>query len=251
MTEQNTQRQKKYKILLLGDRCTDIYQYGDVDRLSPEAPVPVFVPTRREKRRGMAGNVYNNLLALGCEINFLSGYAGTKTRLIDNRSKQQILRLDEDEKCAPIRFDTAIPPCYDAIVISDYEKGSIDYQLIYDILDEASCPVFIDTKKTNLEGFKNAWVKINENESKKLINGCSGLIVTLGSLGAKFQDVYYPSTNVEVSDVTGAGDTFLSALVYKYLETNDIAQSIPFANKASAVTVQHYGVYAPSLEEIL
>jgi len=45
MTELNpTQQQKQYKILLIGDNCTDVYQYGTVDRISPEAPVPVFVP---------------------------------------------------------------------------------------------------------------------------------------------------------------------------------------------------------------
>jgi sugar/nucleoside kinase (ribokinase family) len=79
---------------------------------------------------------------------------------------------------------------------------------------------------------------------------CPNLIVTLGANGSRLGDTVYPSNAVEVSDVTGAGDTFLAALVYKYLETTDITQAIPFANRASAVTVQHYGVYAPTLEEI-
>jgi ribokinase len=54
----------------------------------------------------------------------------------------------------------------------------------------------------------------------------------------------------DIIDVTGAGDTFLAALVYKHLETKDIATAIKFANRASGVTVKHVGVYAPRLEEI-
>ena len=55
---------------------------------------------------------------------------------------------------------------------------------------------------------------------------------------------------VEVADVTGAGDTFLAALTYQYLATNSIEDAIKFANKASSITVQHVGNYAPTLEEI-
>ena len=68
-----TQQQRQFKILLVGDNCKDIYQYGTIDRLSPEAPVPVFVPTYKEEREGMAGNVSKNLEALGCKVNYLFG----------------------------------------------------------------------------------------------------------------------------------------------------------------------------------
>ena len=57
----NTQQPKKYKILLIGDNCVDVYQYGTVDRISPEAPVPVFKFSHEERKPGMAGNVANNL----------------------------------------------------------------------------------------------------------------------------------------------------------------------------------------------
>ena len=63
-------------------------------------------------------------------------------------------------------------------------------------------------------------------------------------------DKFYPTPIVEVSDVCGAGDTFLSALTYKFLEINDIHQAIMFANKAASITVQKIGNYAPSIEEI-
>ncbi len=84
MTESNhTQQLEPFKILVVGDVCVDNYQYGIVDRISPEAPVPVFVPTREESRNGMAANVAANLVALGCEVVVASGQHGSKTRLID------------------------------------------------------------------------------------------------------------------------------------------------------------------------
>jgi sugar/nucleoside kinase (ribokinase family) len=61
----------------------------------------------------------------------------------------------------------------------------------------------------------------------------------------------YDAPEVEVVDVTGAGDTFLSALTFGYLKYNNIDEAIRLAIKASSLTVQHMGVYAPKLEEIL
>lgn len=249
----DTQVQKKFKVLLVGDNCIDVYHYGTIDRLSPEAPVPIFVPTHKEERQGMVGNVYANLIKLGCDVNLLSGTnISVKTRLIDSRTKQQIVRIDNDIKSSPLRFDTAIPSFYDAIVISDYAKGAIDYKLIIDILNEVKCPVFIDTKLTDLSLMQGAWVKINEQEYSKIKSECSGLIVTKGSKGADIihHNISCPSPNVEVVDVTGAGDTFLAALTYQYLNTKNIKESVEFAIKAASITVQHFGVYAPSLEEI-
>ena len=52
------------KILIIGELCTDVYVYGDVNRLSPEAPIPVINPIRYVKNAGMAGNVYQNVLSL-------------------------------------------------------------------------------------------------------------------------------------------------------------------------------------------
>ena len=150
MTESaTTQQQKQFKILLIGDDCKDIYQYGTIDRLSPEAPVPVFVPTRTEERDGMAGNVANNLEALGCHVNYLHGETSVKTRIIDARSKQQIVRIDNDVQSQPLEFMTAIPAVYDAVVVSDYNKGTVSYELIEELI-ALSIPIFIDTKKTDL-----------------------------------------------------------------------------------------------------
>jgi sugar/nucleoside kinase (ribokinase family) len=76
------------------------------------------------------------------------------------------------------------------------------------------------------------------------------MIVTLGPDGAECNGQRFSAPRVEVSDVCGAGDTFLSALAYCYVNTASIEQAIRFAITASAVTVQHLGVYAPTLQEI-
>ena len=252
MTEQNIQQQKQFNVLLIGDDCIDVYQFGTVDRLSPEAPVPVFKMGSKEERPGMARNVKANLEELGCRVNYLTGRTSVKTRLIDERSGQHIVRVDDDAFSDPIQIFTDIPPSYDAIVISDYNKGSVSYSLINELRGAYDGPIFIDTKKKDLRKIPNCYIKINQSEYEQLQTYPlkSLLIVTMGKEGAHYDGEQYAAPKVQVVDVTGAGDTFLASLVYQFLQTNSIKQSIPFAIKASSLTVQKLGVYAPTLEEI-
>ena len=247
------QPQVKYKILLVGDIGEDIYTYGDVNRISPEAPVPVFESKYIITKAGMAGNVAKNLEALGCHVNFLHGETSVKNRLIDIRSKQQLIRLDKDIISEPIKFEIAIPPVYDAVVISDYNKGTVTYELIEELVKEANVPIFVDTKKTDLARLAGCYIKINALEKNRATSlpDSEHLIVTHGGDGAYWNGRTYAAEIVgDVIDVCGAGDTFLAALVYEFLKTGHIPDAVKFANKASAVTVQHVGVYAPRLEEI-
>jgi D-beta-D-heptose 7-phosphate kinase/D-beta-D-heptose 1-phosphate adenosyltransferase len=248
-----SQQLKKFNILLIGDAGNDVYTYGYVNRISPEAPVPVFQPHYTINHDGMAGNVRKNLEALGCTVNFLHGEVSKKNRLIDHRSKQQLLRIDHDVESKPITFETAIPPVYDAIVVSDYNKGTVDYQLIEDLVKEVNVPVFVDTKKTDLARLAGCYIKINALEKSRATSlpDSDHLIVTHGGDGAEWNGWVYPAEIAgDVTDVCGAGDTFLAALAYQFLVTNSMPDAIKFANKASAVTVQHVGVYAPRPEEI-
>lgn len=251
MIEQNTQQPGSYKILLIGDDCEDVYQYGTVDRISPEAPVPVFKLAYEERRPGMAGNVARNLEALGCTVNYLHSETSTKTRLIDVRSKQHIVRIDNDVACTPVEFVTEIPKGYDAIVVSDYDKGTVTYELIEELI-ATGIPTFIDTKKTDLERMQGAWVKINELEYSKVKSECTGLIVTKGSKGAEapHQELTFPAPQVEVADVTGAGDTFLAAFTSEWLTQRSLAPAMQYAIRAASVTVQKFGVYAPTWDEL-
>jgi D-beta-D-heptose 7-phosphate kinase/D-beta-D-heptose 1-phosphate adenosyltransferase len=226
-----------------------------VKRISPEAPVPVFEPHYTIHRDGMAGNVRKNLEALGCDVTFLrdKDRVSEKNRLIDDRTKQQLLRVDRDVEGNPITFETAIPPVYDAVVISDYNKGTVTYELIEELAQEVAVPIFVDTKKTDLARLSGCYVKINALEKSRATSlpKIDHLIVTQGHHGATWNGWIFPAEIAgDVVDVCGAGDTFLAALAYKFLETNHMPDAIKFANKASAVTVQHVGVYAPRLEQI-
>jgi D-beta-D-heptose 7-phosphate kinase/D-beta-D-heptose 1-phosphate adenosyltransferase len=252
MTELNhTQQLKQFRILVVGDVCVDNYQYGVVDRISPEAPVPVFTPTREESRNGMAANVAANLVALGCAVVVASGQPGSKTRLIDERSKQQIVRIDNDYINQPYPLDGIDVSVCDAIVISDYNKGNVTYELIENLRRTYSGPIFVDTKKTDLARIAGCVVKINNKEFNDAKTLCDELIVTHGSNGAVYKGRTYPAVEIAVTDVCGAGDTFLAALCYEYLVSNNMDRAIEFAIRASAVTVQHIGVYAPILKEII
>jgi bifunctional ADP-heptose synthase (sugar kinase/adenylyltransferase) len=247
------QQQKKFNILLIGDACEDTYTYGYVNRISPEAPVPVFEPHYTINHDGMAGNVCKNLEALGCTVTFLHGAVSKKNRLIDHRTKQQLLRIDHDAESKPITFETVIPPGYDAVVVSDYNKGTVSYELIEDLVKEVSVPMFVDTKKTDLARLAGCYVKINALEKSRATSlpKIDHLIVTQGYHGATWNGWGFPAEIVgEVTDVCGAGDTFLAALAYQFLITNSMSDAVKFANKAAAITVQHVGVYAPRLEEI-
>jgi bifunctional ADP-heptose synthase (sugar kinase/adenylyltransferase) len=250
-----TPPQTQLKVLLIGDSCTDRYNIGTVDRLSPEAPVPVIKIVESYDVSGMAANVYDNLTNLNCWIAFITNKENiTKTRYIDQRSGQHLLRVDDEPAVEPWDGDIGSLPwnTYNAVVISDYNKGFLTYQHIEQIIRNFQGPVFIDTKKTDLQRFQGAWVKINELEYSRVKSECSGLIVTKGGDGASVihHNIHCPANKVEVSDVCGAGDTFLSALTYQYLLTKDIEKAILFANIAAGITVQHRGNYAPSYDEI-
>jgi D-beta-D-heptose 7-phosphate kinase/D-beta-D-heptose 1-phosphate adenosyltransferase len=248
----NTQPQTLFNVLLIGDSCIDEYFIGTCDRLSPEAPVPVMKINDYYTTQGMAANVKNNFARLGIEVDFITNDSTiTKTRYIDQRSGQHLLRVDNEPQFSEWSGRTARPLTdYDIIVISDYDKGFITYEQIEIIVKECSCPIFIDTKKTNLARFEGAFVKINNKEYGLAKTFCSNIITTMGDQGARYNGKIYPVPKVGLVDVCGAGDTFLAALVYQYLMTSSIEEAIMFANQAGAISVQHQGNYAPSLEEI-
>ena len=242
------------KITLIGDDCLDEYQYGDVTRLSAEAPVPVFDYKYSIISPGMAANVNKNLVELGCQVTFYKRFASHKTRLLDQKTKHHICRIDCDEISHPllssdIKFDDS-----DAIVISDYNKGTVSYELIEELRSKFDGPIFVDTKKPDLSRMSGCFIKINEHEWNISTSKCKNLIVTRGSDNVLFfgeeKEEEFPVLSVPVFDVCGAGDTFLAALAYSYVLNHDIDDAIKFAIKASSITVQHIGTYAPTLKEI-
>ena len=246
------QPQKQLKIILIGDTCIDEYQYGIVDRINPEAPVPLFTPKYTDIKYGMGSNVKENLITLGLTVSSFLGEPSKKKRLIDLKSKQQVIRIDDDVKSnsCNLAYILQFIDNIEAIVISDYSKGFITEEFIKDIRQNYNGLIFVDTKKHDLKLFEGCIVKINETEYHNRISECSNLIVTRGSNSVLYNNKTFNVPKVNTFDVCGAGDTFLAALTYGYLTTNDMEHAICFAIKASAITEQHIGTYAPTLEEI-
>jgi len=234
--------------LLIGDGCIDEYVYGNCTRLNPEAPVPVMSYVRTESKGGMAWNVFNNLTAFGLNVTIHTNEEVVyKTRYVDEKSNQQILRVDREVNVAP--YDKNDYRNYDIIVISDYNKGYLTQGKLFDIVQTAKCPVFIDSKKTELPRY-NCIIKVNEGEFKKLSHYHQNVIVTRGSSGAEFAGQLFPAEKVNVHDVVGAGDTFMAALVYFYLLYGRIEEAIPYANKAAGIAVQQPGTYVLTKDDV-
>ena len=245
-------------ILVIGDSCEDVFVYGEIERMSPEAPVPILQPIRKTKNGGMALNVYNNFLSLNVKVNIVTNKKSQirKVRYVDNRSNQMVLRIDENDECEEIDEITRMHICnnqyqnktYDAIVISDYCKGFLSKTDI-ELLCKTNKNVFVDTKKQLGKWIEHAtFIKINSFEYKKNYDYFNNsefknkLIITLGGNGCRYKGLEYPVKKVSVKDVSGAGDTFLAGLVYGYLDTNSIYKAIKFAQECTTIVVQKHGV---------
>jgi len=242
-------QQKQLKVLLIGDSCTDEYVYGSCERLNPEAPVPILKFNRKETKKGMAWNVRENIESFGIEVYMITNQETiTKTRYIDEKYNQQILRVDNEPSLKPMSYDLP-DEHFDALVISDYDKGFLSNEKVFELVEWFDGPVFIDSKKTKLPK-ESCFVKINDLEFSKLDNPADNLIITRGSKGAEYQGKLYPGEKVDIFDAVGAGDTFLSAMVYFYLKYGKIEEAIPYANKAAAIAVSNFGTYILTKEDV-
>ncbi len=203
----------KIRILVVGDLMLDEYVWGKADRISPEAPVPVIEVTREESRLGGAGNVCNNLVALGAQVEVASvlgddgdgrllqklmeehtiGTAGVilasgrttsrKTRLL--ASSQQIVRIDRETRAAIDVEQTAqllaairtLAWSCQAILVSDYLKGVLNENLLQGIIGigrERGIPVVIDPKGGDYGKYRGATVL---TPNRKEAQGASGIAI--------------------------------------------------------------------------
>lgn len=263
------------KILVIGEVCLDKYIKCKIERLCPEAPVPVLNPVSESSTYGMAGNVIANLRSLSGnpELVCMSAcpdYSIIKTRYVDVNSGYIIVRVDENDKITQ-KFDinTWHYEKFDAVVISDYCKGFLTTEDISTIASkcyEAKVPVFLDTKKMlGIWSTHVTFVKINEKEyNQQLVNSpspellCENLIVTFGPNGSKHinSDLHIPVNKIGVSDVSGAGDTYLAAFVLAYLagkgrsDKDRITFAMGYANAAARIAVSKQGVVTVKKEEV-
>ena len=238
------------KILIIGESCRDIFIYGKVERLEPSAPVPIIQKIETRSNGGMAMNVKNNFSALGVEAKILTNNnwkSITKTRLVEQKANHMFLRLDEgDTGYGNADLKHIDYSQYDAVVISDYNKGFLTREQIRDICESHKL-VFLDTKKPlGLWAESANFIKINNHELKQA-NQVSlamkdNLIVTMGSQGALYREKLYPVESTDIKDLSGAGDTFLAGLCVKYCQTKDIELAIGYANECATKVVQKKGV---------
>jgi len=242
------------KYLVVGESCKDVFVYGESNRLCPEAPAPVFNPTTSTQNGGMAMNVLINMESLGskCKIHTNPNWEQvTKTRYVHQNHNHMFLRVDRNDKIERIKDLNKINfKEYDAIIISDYNKGYLhedDVKYISSRHDN----VFLDTKKLLHESWCSnvRFIKINNQEYEKTKHNVTDrlkkkLIITMGSKGCLLQGTIFGVPTVEIKDSSGAGDTFLSAFAIKFTETNEVDTSIIFANKCATQVVQRRGVIA-------
>jgi D-beta-D-heptose 7-phosphate kinase/D-beta-D-heptose 1-phosphate adenosyltransferase len=248
---------KDIKILVIGDSCTDVFLYGNVYRLAPEGPVPVFNPEYEKQNGGMALNVKHNIDAIGANATLLTQNENIlKTRYVDSRTNSLLLRVDTNDKATRISRDvirsiqnnTYLNVVYDAIIISDYCKGFLTEEDI-DEISLNNFNVFLDTKKILGDWCKYvSFIKINHVEydrTKHTIDQLDiddQLIITKSNDGCEYNGVVYPVEKVNIKDVSGAGDTFISGLVCEYVRTSDITEAILFAQACATKVVQKKGV---------
>jgi D-beta-D-heptose 7-phosphate kinase/D-beta-D-heptose 1-phosphate adenosyltransferase len=242
---------QKYKILVIGESCTDIFIYGTSERKSPEGKGPVFVPIRETYGAGMAANVTNNLGAMGVDVDMYSDTGNIiKSRYVNKDTNELYLRVDEGDVVERIKI-SELPDLkqYDAVVVSDYCKGFLDEEDI-DTIASMHPLVILDTKKKLGDWCKNVtYIKVNRLEweiSKDIIRDNEWLfdkiICTLDKIGTAHKHTTYPVKPIKNADVSGAGDTFVAGFTTKYLNTNNIAESIEWANHCAGEVVKEKGV---------
>ncbi len=181
-------------VLVIGDVMIDAYLFGNVERISPEAPVPIVAVNKKENRLGGAANVALNLVALGakpilCSVigNDLEGndllnllnennidasgivksndrITTTKTRVISQN--HQMIRIDNEDAANLNHAQTSLLidkikellPRAKIVIFEDYDKGVITEKLIDEITkaaNELGIPTVVDPKKRNFSFYKN------------------------------------------------------------------------------------------------
>ena len=178
------------RVLIVGDVMLDRYWFGSVDRISPEAPVPVLAVTNKESRAGGAANVANNIAVLGAKAQLLSvvGDDETATELeslvkrfgadvffskdnsIQTTEKlrmiaqnQQLLRADFEKKPADKALQQNLDtyrvklPDVDVVILSDYGKGGLHYVREMIAMARAeSTPIVVDPKGSDFSRYQGA-----------------------------------------------------------------------------------------------
>ncbi len=306
-------------ILIIGDVMVDEYLWGKVNRISPEAPVPVVSCTEREHRMGGAANVAINIKALGAKPVMCSVIGDdeigdiyrkllqkremtdmgilvsekrkttVKTRIIGNH--QHLIRIDHEitdfldseleQKLIERIGETLEAQNFDAIIFQDYDKGVLTKKLIQEITALAnarSIPSLVDPKKRsflNYEGvtlFKPNFKELTEglnitlsksdhaglqDAARKLQKNKSigNVMVTLSEKGVFVSDGdtfrTIPAEERDIADVSGAGDTVISAAALCMACGLSVFQAAILSNIAGGLVCEKVGVVPITPEMLL
>tara|TARA_B100000787_G_scaffold140237_1_gene109208 strand:+ start:27 stop:1001 length:975 start_codon:yes stop_codon:yes gene_type:complete len=302
----NKKNISKSKILCIGDIILDHYIYGKVERLSPEAPVPILLMKNKKYVIGGAGNVAINISNMGAKTTLicLSGNDSSSVtinkllsehRLIKNLSikvpnfktpiktrfinkAEHLLRVDDENinfklinkyKVLIIKKLKKEIGKNDLVVLSDYNKGLLDKDLIKKIIKIATLYnkiIIADPKKIDLSSYEGVNIltpnqkEITESAKKKFLNETNlikyakntvkkykiqNLLITRsekGMLLVNSKSVTKIKANAKkVIDVTGAGDTVISILALMLTLRLSVEDSIKISNHAAGLVIGKSG----------
>jgi D-beta-D-heptose 7-phosphate kinase/D-beta-D-heptose 1-phosphate adenosyltransferase len=271
--------------LVVGDVMLDKYITGTVDRISPEAPVPVLRVEAESSAIGGAGNVAANVVALGAGASvvgcvgsdengrILHGAleaAGVSTEgVIDSEDRpttvktrvlarhQQVVRVDREEagdvtasvaESLAQRISELAPGCH-VVILEDYNKGVLVPSVIdhsVAVAAEVGVPTVVDPKRSRFWSYGGVSVfKPNAKE----------LLLTLGEEGMALKDVHallrLEAVARDVYDVSGAGDTVTAVVAVVLAAGGSLEEAAILANHAAAIEVSKAGVSTVGADEIL
>jgi rfaE bifunctional protein kinase chain/domain len=252
------------KILVVGDAMMDVYHFGRVERVSPEAPVPIFIEERQKGRPGGAGNVASNVVSLGLQAESVMYKGPMITKKIRYMAGHHLMfRIDQDQIQTPTPGQIAeiarLLPEVQAVIVSDYGKGFVTRELI-ETVTALKIPVVVDPKGDCWQKYDGAtYIIPNAQEWRQVcLSGrmceVDNIIVKQGELGAqiisKSKNIQVPTNPAKVYDVTGAGDTFIAAFTCALVSGYDILNCVKIANRAAGIVVGKLGTSECTLAEL-
>lgn len=295
-------------ILVAGDVMLDRYWFGDTERISPEAPVPVVAIKKVDERLGGAANVARNGASLGAKVSLLGlvgqDEAGQQVQAMlkqlgihsllqmDERiptivklrviaRQQQLIRLDFEEEPNPdslwtklLSFEESLPHVQ-AVVLSDYGKGALQHIVKMIALSRAAGKiVLVDPKGSDFTKYAGATVITpNRSELQQVIGrwsseadlslkaqnlrqdlGLEAILLTRSEEGMTLfradQISHVGAQAREVFDVSGAGDTVISAFAVALAAGWEWDLAMALANRAGGIVVGKLGTATVSWEEL-
>lgn len=267
------------KVLVIGDAILDTYHFGRVDRLSAEAPVPIFVQERAEVRRGGCLNVLENLKALGVQAHAITPDQPFTTKHRYMVGHHQLFRVDDDvitsQPVTPSEHVTKMIEVADVLILSDYAKGALRADTCDAIIDVAlakSTVVIVDPKGSDWSKYAGAhilcpneselaaWGGTKHGKSIEAWNLKHDLVIKRGPRGLKVHErlevheervTEHPARQKPVFDVTGAGDTVVAVLAAAIAVHQALPDAAFLANLAASVVVGKVGTSTCNRDELL